>query len=180
MINAIELQLSRRVSHTPRSSGTMRSAITVWTIIREPANKPVSERKMINTTIFFESPWSKEPKQEPMRDRIRNGFRPKTSLYRPISITPSCKIKNDTRTDELHYTVGAVHESLLKGCRLQFLQQVGHDGGNDAVVHGVKNERHEGDHQTCFRLGTQRHCTFMDEWARGCLTVPLVVRSVVR
>lgn len=73
-----------------------------------------------------------------MRDRIRNGFRPKTSLYRPISMTPSCKIKNDTRTDELHYTVGAVHESLLKGCRLQFLQQVGHDGGNDAVVHGVK------------------------------------------
>ena len=38
----------------------------------------------------------------------------------------------------MHYTVGAVHESLLKGCRLQFLQQVGHDGGNDAVVHGVK------------------------------------------
>lgn len=80
MIKAKEFKLSKRVSHTPRSSGTMRSAITVWTRISEPANRPVSERKMMNTIMFLDKPWSSEPKQEPIRDIIKNGFRPKISL----------------------------------------------------------------------------------------------------
>ena len=108
MMNAADPTPSSLATYVFRSAAGTTSAITLglkqrmmyyaWTIMSDPANRPVTLRQKMSDHMVFAQPWKREPsnyadgvpvpKQEPMRERMRKGLLPNRSLPTPIYRTP--------------------------------------------------------------------------------------------
>ena len=96
IMNAADPTPSSLATYVFRSAAGTTSAITLglrqrirdyaWTIMRDPANRPVTLRQKMSDHMVFAQPCRREPsgyvrcmgvpKQEPMRERMRKGLRP--------------------------------------------------------------------------------------------------------
>ena len=70
-----------------------------WTMMREPANRPVTPLQTIKAVISGDIAWKREPRQEPINERMRKGLLPYLSLIGPIIRRPTTLTRFRTSTD---------------------------------------------------------------------------------
>ena len=73
--------------------------VYAWTMIREPANKPVTPLQTIKAVISGDIAWKREPRLEPINERMRKGLLPYLSLIGPIMRRPTALTHFRTPTD---------------------------------------------------------------------------------
>ena len=68
-------------------------------MMREPANRPVTPLQTIKAVISGDIAWKREPRQEPINERMRKGLLPYLSLIGPIIRRPTTLTRFRTSTD---------------------------------------------------------------------------------